>query len=70
MRTVYTDLGLAPDPVAMEESTDWLHDYTGELFDGRAAVVPGAREMLEALPPTASRWRWSPTRAGGLTDAR
>src|SRR3954466_6864086 len=33
MRTVYTDLALDQDPVAMAESIHWLHDYTGELFD-------------------------------------
>jgi HAD superfamily hydrolase (TIGR01509 family) len=49
MRIVYTDLGLEQDPVAMEESADWLHDYTGELFEQGLAWLPGAREMLDAL---------------------
>ncbi len=39
IRTVYTDLGLEPDPVAMAESIRWLHDYTAQLFDRRIAVV-------------------------------
>ena len=34
IRTVYTDLGLDLDPVAMAASGRWLHDYTAELFDG------------------------------------
>jgi HAD superfamily hydrolase (TIGR01509 family) len=49
MRIVYTDLGLAQDPVAMEESADWLHDYTGDLFEQGLTWMPGAREMLDAL---------------------
>jgi HAD superfamily hydrolase (TIGR01509 family) len=49
IRIVYDDLGLDPDPVAMAESADWLHDYTGELFDGGLPWCDGARELLEAL---------------------
>jgi HAD superfamily hydrolase (TIGR01509 family) len=49
IRTVYTDLGLDPDPVAMAESDRWLHDYTAELFDGGLPWCAGARELLEAL---------------------
>lgn len=49
MRIVYTDLGLDQDPVAMEESADWLHEYTGELFEQGLTWLPGAREMLDAL---------------------
>ncbi len=49
IRTVYTDLGLEPDPVAMAESDRWLHEYTAELFDGGLPWCPGARELLEAL---------------------
>jgi HAD superfamily hydrolase (TIGR01509 family) len=49
MRIVYTDLGLERDPVAMDESADWLHDYTGELFEQGLAWLPGARELLDAL---------------------
>jgi HAD superfamily hydrolase (TIGR01509 family) len=49
MRIVYTDLGLDQDPVAMEESADWLHEYTGELFERGLTWLPGAREMLDAL---------------------
>jgi HAD superfamily hydrolase (TIGR01509 family) len=49
IRTVYTDLGLDLDPVAMAESDRWLHDYTAELFDGGLPWCPGAAELLEAL---------------------
>ncbi|MET0455212.1 MAG: HAD family hydrolase [Mycobacterium sp.] len=49
MQIVYTDLGLDRDPVAMEQSSVWLHDYTGELFERGLAWLPGAREMLDAL---------------------
>jgi HAD superfamily hydrolase (TIGR01509 family) len=49
MRIVYTDLGLDQDPGAMEDSADWLHDYTGELFEQGLTWLPGARELLEAL---------------------
>ncbi|KAA0092406.1 HAD family phosphatase [Mycolicibacterium sp. P1-18] len=49
MRIVYTDLGLDQDPVAMEDSADWLHDYTGELFEQGLTWLPGARELLDAL---------------------
>jgi HAD superfamily hydrolase (TIGR01509 family) len=46
---VYADLGLEPDPVAMAESADWLHDRTGELFEAGLPWLPGARELLDAL---------------------
>ncbi|TPG33798.1 HAD family hydrolase [Mycolicibacterium hodleri] len=49
MRIVYTDLGLDMDPAAMDESADWLHDYTGELFEQGLTWLPGARELLDAL---------------------
>jgi HAD superfamily hydrolase (TIGR01509 family) len=49
MRTVYSDLGLAPDPAAMAESADWLHDYTGDLFEAGLPWLPGAQELLEKL---------------------
>ena len=49
MATVYADLGLDPDPAAMAESADWLHDRTGELFEGGLPWLPGARELLDAL---------------------
>nr|WP_090344956.1 HAD family phosphatase [Mycolicibacterium malmesburyense]CRL76868.1 HAD family hydrolase [Mycolicibacterium malmesburyense] len=47
--TVYTDLGLDPDPRAMAESSKWLHDYTAELFDGGLPWCDGAQELLEEL---------------------
>ena len=49
MRTVYTDLGLEPDPVAMTDSSRWLHDYTAELFDNGLPWCDGAQDLLEAL---------------------
>ena len=49
MRIVYTDLGLEQDPSAMAESSDWLHDYTGVLFERGLTWLPGARELLDAL---------------------
>ena len=49
IRTVYTELGLEPDPVAMAESDRWLHDYTAQLFDGGLPWCDGAKELLEAL---------------------
>lgn len=49
MATVYSDLGLEPDPAAMSESADWLHDRTGELFEAGLPWRPGARELLDAL---------------------
>lgn len=49
MRIVYDDLGLDPTPESMAESADWLHDYTGELFEQGLPWRPGAQELLEAL---------------------
>lgn len=49
IRIVYDDLGLDPDPLAMAESADWLHDYTGDLFDQGLPWCDGAKEMLDAL---------------------
>jgi HAD superfamily hydrolase (TIGR01509 family) len=49
IRTVYTDLGFKPDPVAMAESDRWLHDYTAQLFDRGLPWCDGAQELLEAL---------------------
>lgn len=49
MRIVYDDVGLEPDPVAMAESADWLHDYTGELFEQGLPWRPGAQRMLDGL---------------------
>jgi HAD superfamily hydrolase (TIGR01509 family) len=49
MATVYADLGLDPDPAAMAQSADWLHDRTGELFEAGLPWLPGARELLDAL---------------------
>jgi HAD superfamily hydrolase (TIGR01509 family) len=49
IRTVYTDLGLKQDPLAMAESIRWLHDYTADLFDGGLPWCDGAQDLLEAL---------------------
>jgi HAD superfamily hydrolase (TIGR01509 family) len=49
MQAVYADLGLEPDPAAMAESADWLHDYTGELFEAGLPWLPGAQELLGRL---------------------
>jgi HAD superfamily hydrolase (TIGR01509 family) len=49
MRIVYDDLGLEPDPAAMADSADWLHDYTGELFERGLPWLPGAQELLDGL---------------------
>jgi HAD superfamily hydrolase (TIGR01509 family) len=49
MRIVYSDLGLEQDSAAMAESSDWLHDYTGVLFERGLTWLPGARELLDAL---------------------
>jgi HAD superfamily hydrolase (TIGR01509 family) len=49
MAAVYSDLGLQQEPAAMAESADWLHDYTGELFEAGLPWLPGAQEMLEKL---------------------
>jgi HAD superfamily hydrolase (TIGR01509 family) len=49
MRIVFDDLGLDPDPAAKAESSDWLHTYTGELFEEGLPWCPGARELLDGL---------------------
>lgn len=49
MRIVYDDLGLDPDPAAMAESADWLHGYTGDLFEQGLPWRPGAQDLLERL---------------------
>lgn len=47
MQLVFDDLGLDPHPRALAESADWLHEYTGELFEQGLPWRPGARELLE-----------------------
>ena len=68
MRIVYSDLGLAQDPVAMEESADWLHDYTGDLFEQGLTWMPGAREMLDALTAAGVPMALVTNTRRGLTD--
>ena len=70
MRIVYADLGLEPDPAAMAESADWLHDYTGELFEAACRGCPAPRSCSSAGRRRACRWRWSPTPAGTSPSAR
>lgn len=53
MRIVYDDLGLELDPAAMADSANWLHDYTGELFDAGLPWCDGARELLDELAAAA-----------------
>lgn len=49
MAIVYADLGLAPDAESVTREIDWLHAYTGELFEAGLPWQPGARELLDAL---------------------
>jgi HAD superfamily hydrolase (TIGR01509 family) len=49
MAIVYADLGLVPDPESVTREIDWLHVYTGELFEAGLPWLPGARELLDAL---------------------
>jgi HAD superfamily hydrolase (TIGR01509 family) len=49
MTIVFDDLGLEHDAAAKQSESDWLHDYTGELFAQGLPWLPGAREMLDAL---------------------
>jgi HAD superfamily hydrolase (TIGR01509 family) len=53
MQMVYTDLGLDPDPDEMAAHSDWLHDYTADLFDGGLPWCDGARELLDTLADAA-----------------
>ncbi|MCT7660115.1 HAD family hydrolase [Mycobacterium deserti] len=49
IRTIYADLGLDPDPMAMAESDRWLHSYTADLFDGGLPWCTGAKELLDSV---------------------
>jgi HAD superfamily hydrolase (TIGR01509 family) len=53
MQIVYTDLQLEPDPDQMAANSDWLHDYTADLFDGGLPWCDGARELLDTLADAA-----------------
>lgn len=66
--TVYTDLGLEPDPAAMAESDRWLHDYTADLFDGGLPWCEGARELLEAVAAEGTPMALVTNTARALTD--
>ena len=49
MAIVYADLGLPADAESVTRDIDWLHVYTGELFEAGLPWQPGARELLDAL---------------------
>jgi len=49
MAIVYADLGLPPDPADMSRTTDWMHEYVGELFATGLPWCDGARELLDEL---------------------
>jgi HAD superfamily hydrolase (TIGR01509 family) len=50
MKIVYADLGLDPDHAAMAQTADWLHNYTGELFETTGLPwCDGARELLDGV---------------------
>ena len=53
MQIVYTDLQLEPDPDQMAANSDWLHDYTADMFDGGLPWCDGARELLDTLADAA-----------------
>jgi hypothetical protein len=53
MQMVYADLGLDPDANEMAVHSDWLHDYTADLFDGGLPWCDGARELLDTLADAA-----------------
>lgn len=53
MQIIYTDLGLNPDADEMAAHSDWLHDYTADLFDGGLPWCDGARELLDTLADSA-----------------
>lgn len=68
IRTVYVDLGLDLNPVAMAESDRWLHDYTGALFDNGLPWCDGAEELLEALAAEETPVALVTNTARALTD--
>jgi HAD superfamily hydrolase (TIGR01509 family) len=68
IETIYTDLGLELDPVAMADSIRWLHDYTSELFDNGLPWCDGARELLEALAAEGTPMALVTNTARALTD--
>jgi HAD superfamily hydrolase (TIGR01509 family) len=68
IHTVYTDLGLELDPVAMADSIRWLHDYTAELFDNGLPWCDGAPQLLEALAAEGTPMALVTNTARALTD--
>ena len=53
MQIIYTDLGLDPDADEMAAHSDWLREYTADLFDGGLPWCDGARELLDTLADSA-----------------
>ena len=68
MQTVYADLGLEPDPVAVTDSIRWLHDYTADLFDHGLPWCDGAQELLESLAAEGIPMALVTNTARALTD--
>ncbi|MGW0158860.1 HAD family hydrolase [Mycobacterium sp. NPDC003323] len=68
MKIVYADLGLDPDPVAMADTADWMHEYVGELFAGGLPWCAGAREMLDALTADGTTMALVTNTRRGLTE--
>ena len=55
---VYADLGLDPDPTAMAESADWLHEYTGSCSKRGCPGVMAPANCSTHCCPLGCRWRW------------
>lgn len=49
MRMVFAAFDLEPDPERMARENDWLHEYTGELFETDLTWCDGAPDLLAAL---------------------
>lgn len=49
MRMIFAALELEPDPERMASENDWLHEYTGALFQTGLIWCDGAQEMLAQL---------------------
>ncbi|MFA4083937.1 HAD family hydrolase [Mycobacteroides salmoniphilum] len=49
MQMMFAAFGLEPDPELMARENDWLHEYTGELFETDLTWCDGAQDMLTQL---------------------
>nr|WP_276514896.1 HAD family phosphatase [Nocardia transvalensis] len=49
LRTIFAGLGLDPDPAAMADAGEWLHDRVTELMAGPIPWRPGAKDALAAV---------------------